>query len=201
MIEETLERIAVAIERVADLMDRTAAEELSDDLVNQIVPDTLGGLTPGSVGQVFTPPTGPTHHTGTFIAPPPPDADTMPGPGDPAELDTAKHRWDARIHSTARTKVKNTGEWKLLRGVDKNLVAAVFAEQAGAAPAVSPAPGPVLNGPPPMTIADFVVKVTSAGYTMETMQPFLTAHGITALPLLVKQPELIPIIAGEMGVL
>lgn len=261
MIEETLDRIAVALERVADLMDRSATEECFR--VNEELSNTHGGLSPNapewprplvvqnylpdqpapinigpaapypdviiplSTGPAHQPaddlnpmhfntpyqgtPTGPAHHTGTFIAPPPPDADTMPGPGDPAEPDSAGHRWDARIHSAARTKVKNTGEWKLLRGVDKGLVAAVFAEQsvspsyaespATPGPAANPAAGPVTGQAPTLTMKDFVTKVTGAGYTIETMQPFLAGHGIAGLPFLTKSPELIPVILAEMGLM
>jgi len=235
MIETVLDRIAVALEKLAN---PPRFIQCGEELTGQLVPDTLSGLTPGiytnsvpdtpAVGGANIGPStidgshnivpaapgggGPAHHTGTFIAPPPADDDT---PDDGAELDSAGRRWDARIHSTARTKVKNTGEWKLLRGVDKALVAAVFAEQVGAAPTAPPNPTPTPTqtiAPPPAgavaqpvptapTMKDFVTKVVAAGYTMETMQPFLAAHGIPALPSLVKSPELIPVILAEMGVM
>jgi len=259
MIEDQLDRIAVAIERVANLMDRSVAEEHFGvgELTSQLVPDTLGGLTPGiytnsvppnhidipaADARMFAPPAplvpagiddavarvmgdGPVHHTGAFIAPP---------PGDGGELDSAGHRWDARIHMDAKTKLKKTGEWKLKREIDKDLVAAVFAEQVAAPTAppnptpsptqtIAPPPAGVVTQPvppapplaavgttaPPLaavgttapTMKDFVTKVFAAGYRMETMQPFLAAHGITALPSLVKSPELIPVILAEMGVM
>lgn len=219
MIEETLDRIAVALERVAVVLESwpTAMAPLRPptDPIHQPADD----LTPMHFNTPYQgTPAGPARHTGTFIAPPPANTPEDNTPDDGTKLDTAKHWWDARIHLTARTKVKNTGEWKLLRGVDKALVAAVFAEQEKEAAAgeitgvyapgpsaagmpAPPTPGPVTGQAPVLTMKDFVTKVTGAGYTIETMQPFLAAHSIAGLPFLTKSPELIPVILAEMGLM
>lgn len=61
------------------------------------------------------------------------------------EIDSEGLPWDARIHTVKKTKNK-TGDWKLMRGSDKDLVAKVKAELKAAmsnltsTPVVSPAP-------------------------------------------------------------
>ena len=78
-----------------------------------------------------------------------------PGPAVAAELDSRGYPWDGRIHASNRSQtIKN--EWKLKRGVDKNLVVACEAQNkpgnasttAGtAAPAAAPLP--TASAPPP----------------------------------------------------
>ena len=174
--------------------------------------DTMGGSVP--------------KHSGTFIAPPPddtappaiiPDTHTVPDAG---PLDKAGYPWDARIHAGTKTKVMKTGEWKLIKKINETspgLVAQVRAEwdarKAGQLSAsavdqsatINPPPATGTTGPPPTnegpTLAKFVLALGAAGYDATGVAPFLAKHGILALPQLSKQPELIPTIAAEMGII
>lgn len=55
-------------------------------------------------------------------------ADLLTQPAVSAEVDSAGVRWDARIHSSTKTKVAN-GEWRARKGADPVLVEQVLAEQ------------------------------------------------------------------------
>jgi hypothetical protein len=90
------------------------------------------------------------------IPPAPPAIPPAPGAAlTPVERDTAGVPYDARIHNKSRTK-KQDGTWKLAKGIDSAVVAAVLAEIKGApaAPLVPAAPAapsapPVPPPPPP----------------------------------------------------
>lgn len=75
------------------------------------------------------------------------DTDDQPSNGE--GLDSAGLPWDKRIHSGAKTKIKKTGTWKPLRGVDSALVAQVEAElRQNMAPEVpDPKPSAQLDAP------------------------------------------------------
>lgn len=67
---------------------------------------------------------------------------------DDIELDSAGMPWDARIHASTKTKVKD-GTWKKMRGVDEDLVAEVEAELAAAPePEVEPTEEPAVETEP-----------------------------------------------------
>lgn len=55
-------------------------------------------------------------------------ADLLANPATVTEVDSAGVRWDARIHSSTKTKVAN-GEWRARKGADPALVEQVLAEQ------------------------------------------------------------------------
>ena len=50
------------------------------------------------------------------------------GSGVAVEVDAFGRPWDARIHSSAKSRLAKTNGWKLIRGIDKALVASVEAE-------------------------------------------------------------------------
>lgn len=57
-----------------------------------------------------------------------------------AELDSEGLPWDGRIHSSSKKKLVENGRWKLIRGVDKDLVETVKSELRAALSAPTPAP-------------------------------------------------------------
>lgn len=88
-------------------------------------------------------------------APPPQPSVTTTGPAvtaptaspsDPVTLDAAGLPWDARIHSSGKTTVKD-GTWRAKGGVGADTVAAVTAELRQLYPA--PASTPAVTAPPP----------------------------------------------------
>lgn len=112
---------------------------VSDDDV-EVEIDDEGNI--ASVAAVVTLPAAPpppaappgvgSHHVPAAVPQP-------PGPAVAAELDSRGLPWDGRIHASNRAQsIKK--EWKLKRGVDKNLVAAVEAQnKPGNAPTAAPA--------------------------------------------------------------
>lgn len=63
----------------------------------------------------------------------------------PLEFDSAGVPWDARIHQVTKGKKKTEGTWKLKKGLDASIAAAVLAE-------ISPKPGAVAPVVPPVTV-------------------------------------------------
>lgn len=61
------------------------------------------------------------------------------------EFDSAGVPWDARIHQVTKGKKKTEGTWKLKKGLDASIAAAVLAE-------ISPKPGAVAPVVPPVTV-------------------------------------------------
>ena len=108
------------------------------------------------------------------------------------ELDNRGLPWDARIHASTRTKCK-TGEWKNLKGVDKNVLATVEAELRavmGAPHAATPPTPPVVLAatPPP----EGTPVVLPAGPTGPTPPP---APAPTGTPS--SFPEFLQIITAK----
>lgn len=115
------------------------------------------------------------------------------------ELDAAGMPWDERIHSSAKSKVKD-GTWKLRRGVEDHEVQAVKAEYRGGVPEKQPAPvehvAPAAT-PAPMpnivTREQITVKITqgmAAGKFMpQQVQQLLSANGITEMSQLAFSPD------------
>lgn len=108
------------------------------------------------------------------------------GPTSGVELDGVGHPWDARIHTVRKTKTVK-GVWKLMRGIDKDLVAKIQTEANSGVQAVpstpvltaplsvpqvvEPAPVPlVINTPPltPVTPPPTPLMNTNGGHTLET---------------------------------
>jgi len=85
------------------------------------------------------PPPPPTAGTAAPASPPAPPAPSAAGVSTVAsvELDAAQMPWDARIHQKSRNKMKN-GCWKVIKGLDKNILAAVTAELAASKGASAP---------------------------------------------------------------
>jgi len=197
MIEEQLDRII-------ELLEILTGSPAIDTEGPEIFPTCLdsGGLTPPiqnpappPVAQIVPAPGQPQHHTGTYIAPPPaadiapPAAQSLPA-GPPPELDSTGYPWDARIHAGTKTKVLKTNEWKLARGVDKDLVAQVRAEWDNVTKGVATPP----TAPPPAAQA-----LPAGPPTNDEILP--AGPPYQPLPQLAKQPELIPVIAAEMGIM
>lgn len=115
------------------------------------------------------------------------------------ELDAAGLPWDERIHSSAKSKVRD-GTWKLKRGVEDHEVQAVKAEYRGGVPEKQPAPvehvAPAAT-PTPMpnvvTREQITVKITqgmAAGKFMpQQVQQLLSANGITEMSQLAFSPD------------
>lgn len=91
---------------------------------------------------------------------------TLPPPLPPAdtdsaiELDSEGFPWDGRIHSSAKTKVQRTGEWKLIRGKDPTVVEAIKQELSGGCGTLPPTP-PL---PPSPATATAEYEATVTGY-------------------------------------
>jgi hypothetical protein len=92
-------------------------------------------------------------------------ADLLTPPAVSADVDSAGVRWDARIHSSTKTKVAN-GEWRARKGADPALVEQVLAEQKQlaalpAAPAVPVAAPAVPVAAPAVPVAAPAVPVAA----------------------------------------
>lgn len=144
-------------------------------------------------------------------------ADTPPPPPPPAtttvELDSEGMPWDARIHTTARTKVAN-GTWKLARNTPNELVANVKAEYLGnvqspttsnvntaeqqVAPItdVPPPPPPTTTGDP---VRQFMSDIAKAGRMPSEINAALQKHGVQTLQLIRNYADKIPAIRLELG--
>ncbi len=150
------------------------------------------------------------------VPPPPPPATTK------VELDSEGMPWDARIHTTARTKVAN-GTWKLARNTPQELVTSVKSEYLGNVPpppSMSPttsnvntvaqqvAPiGDVPPPPPPPSTDEpardpvrvFMSDIAKAGRMPSEINAALQKHGVQTLQLIRNFPEKIPDIRLELG--
>lgn len=144
--------------------------------------------------------------------PPPPPATTNP------ELDSEGMPWDARIHTTARTKIAN-GTWKLARNTPAELVASVKAEYLGngtsamtnnvttAEQPVAPI-GDVPPPPPPPSATDvpavdpvrvFMSDIAKSGKMPSEINTALQRHGVQTLQLIRDNADKIPAIRLELG--
>jgi hypothetical protein len=117
-------------------------------------------------------------------APDPPPAPPAP-PAEAPKLDADGCPWDERIHSKGKTILKETGLWRLKRGIDLAVVDAVKAELVGTPPPAPPAP-PVSTGLPPMPeppidYPQLVAKMRDAGLSMEQMNALAVAHGLESI--------------------
>jgi len=133
------------------------------------------------------------------------------------ELDSEGLPWDARIHSSGAGKLAKTGCWKRKRNIDPITIANVEAElrqkydsPAPAAPLVNhPAlpPTPSTTHVPPAPAAPEAITqlpqlmkyITGNEIQLDVIMPILANHGLKGMPELAMKPELIPVIAKELG--
>ena len=157
----------------------------------------------------------------TSVTPPPPSAPEFPRPEHAdtvaADLDKNGLPWDERIHSKAKGKdVK--GNWKYLRGVDRDvLVPQVEAELRAMmgedtpepvteAPAATPQP-PVTPSAPATTapsasvttFAQLVTGITTNQIPEERVNAVIANVGLSNFALLGARADLIPTVAGHLG--
>lgn len=127
------------------------------------------------------PPAPPAPPAPVIIPPAPPAIPPAPGaPLTAAERDTAGVPYDARIHNKSRTK-KQDGSWKLAKGIDPAVVAAVLAEIRGPLGIpVAPAVG--------MTTPSVTGVVSSAGTMVPPAPPVPPAPSASAAPLAAIPP-------------
>ena len=127
------------------------------------------------------------------------------GSGVAVEVDAFGRPWDARIHSSAKSRLAKTNGWKLIRGIDKALVASVEAELDLAkmnAQAVAAAPAVAQAGP--ITFAVLMGRAqtgkTSGEITPTALAEASARHGVAQPPMLgiAANAHLIPIIYSEL---
>jgi len=102
-------------------------------------------------------------------------------------LDAKGREWDARIHSYAKSFVKD-GTWKYKKGVDAKLVDEIEGN------VTVPPPPPVsdVNTTTFPQLLDMVTSAMAAGnLTQAELTEVLNSVGVTALPLLMGKPDLI----------
>jgi len=178
---------------IADLPGVTVMKAVGDVVVGA---DTTGTQAPPPPGATDIP---------AADAPPPPTTDTAQA----AELDKEGIPWDSRIHGKAQNKNKKDGTWRLIKGVDKELVATVKAELLAATPATTDTPAADTTAPPAptgdVTFGDLISKVTK--YTAKgrlspaIVNQILSTHGLTTIAELMQKPELIATVASEIDTL
>jgi hypothetical protein len=110
-------------------------------------------------------------------------------PATPSPVLDAKGRgWDARIHSSAKSFVKD-GTWKYKKGVDANLVDEIEGNLVNVQTIEQREPVSVSTFP---QLLDMVTSAMVAGNsTQAELTEALNSVGVTALPLLMGKPELI----------
>ena len=131
-------------------------------------------------------------------APPAAPVTTAPPVTPSVELDSDGYPWDRRIHSGAKTKVKD-GTWKKLRNLDPGLIEDVQAEleQSRAAPALlSSADAKPMTFPEIMTVlSDAIAKgLIVRDQVNEIIVPF----GLPSFAMLSTRPDLIPSVYGRL---
>lgn len=152
------------------------------------------------------------------IPPSPPAAPVAPTTD--MDLDANGLPWDERIHASSKTQdVK--GNWKYKRGVDRDVlvpqVEAELRESMGAIPEpetgagnVPPNPAEAATPPPPAvtnvtpstsvtTFAQLVTGITANSIPEDKVSAALAAVGLQNFALLGARPDLIPEVAGQLG--
>lgn len=123
------------------------------------------------------------------------------------EIDSAGLPWDDRIHASSKAFLSKGGGWKKKRGVDPAIVAQVEAELKTTLMPVptntAPAPVEILPAPPATseitTFAQLMSEITSNQLDPDTVLTVVQKHGLTGMGLLAARPDLIPVIAKELG--
>jgi len=173
-----------------------------------------GTSTPiADAGNVPPPPSGDVPPPPTNDAPPPPP----PGATPPVELDADGYPWDARIHSSGKTKYAkkgpngNAGTWKLKKGVDADTITDVRAEYVPATEAADAPDAPAdttddsvnaaldaLEGMvPTITYASVCQRITANLAPNGKLDPMamgamLGGFGLTGLADLANRADLLP---------
>jgi hypothetical protein len=137
------------------------------------------------------------------------------------DLDINGIPWDERIHASTKTKTVG-GAWKNKRGVDKDLVLQItneLKESMGAIPEpetgavnVPPAPAEATTVTPPAppaapaaasasvtTFAQLITAITAKDIDEIRVNAVLANVGVNSLPLLGARPDLVPAVAGHLG--
>jgi hypothetical protein len=124
-------------------------------------------------------------------------------------LDTEGIPWDGRIHSTKKTKCAD-GTWKLIRGVDKSLVAElkpilkkaseeVVAKDTGAPPMPPPVP------PTPITFQQLVAKIapllSDGTLQQDKLKEIVQKHGVPEFTVLATRSDLLLPVATDIEAL
>jgi len=155
------------------------------------------------------------------VAPPPPalvpsppsaEAPDAPAEGDtpPVDLDADGMPWDARIHSSGKTRYKKKGPngnadtWVLKKGVDRALVEQVRAETPAAEAELTPDDAlAALEAMQPVTYASVCQRITSNLAPKGKLDPMamgalLGGLGLTGLPDLAAKPQLLPQVNAKL---
>lgn len=96
-------------------------------------------------------------------------------PTNGVEVDTEGHPYDVRIHSAGKSKIAN-GTWKLKKGVDKDLVVQINAQNKTLM--ATPLPGT----PPAVTITAVTPGAATESPLVATLPPLVTMPVLAALP-------------------
>lgn len=128
------------------------------------------------------------------------------GAGDTSKVDSKGVMWDERIHSETRNQ-NNDGTWRLRRGVDKDLVAQVLAEQNGDAPAVpaddeqappppveeteDEAPPPPADDAPSYQAKDVIKFITDNKIPADQVNAIVEGYGLKRAADLFGKPQLV----------
>jgi hypothetical protein len=165
------------------------------------------------------------------FAPPPPVAETPapPAPVETEDLDANGLPWDARIHAATKT-IDAKGNWKYLRGVDRDVLVPeveaelrAYVDNADAMGIMNPATGKVIEETPETvaptgmptppappapaatpstsvtTFAQLVTGITSKSIPEDKVSAALAAVGLQNFALLGARADLIPTVAGHLG--
>lgn len=121
------------------------------------------------------------------------------------ELDSKGIPWDARIHSRNKTRIL-TGEWKLSRGVDPNLVAKVTQELQNLMTMPFPLKGAGVPLPPivqpEITYDGLILKITNlineGALTIDRVNAIFAGCGIVDIPSAANRPDLLPMLSNAI---
>jgi hypothetical protein len=134
----------------------------------------------------------------------------MPNPFGNKELDVHGLPWDNRIHARTKTKTAD-GAWKLMRGVEQDLVKQIESQLRGAlnAPSAPPITPVVQSTPvhiptPPAEVdtssawftamAKITAVVKDGQMTHGQVMAIVKSMGLESVPLIAQRPDLIPAI-------
>ena len=185
------------------------AEAIDPSVTDEAVDKHLESLQATTPATEQTPPPPPA----TEQTPPPPPATAQAR----AAVDSEGLPWDARIHSSGKTKLKKDNTWKLKKGIPEQEVVAVKEElraAMGVTTEQTPPPPPATDSeqaatpppppPPPtattVTFAEVMPKITAAGVTQEQIMAASAAFGLNNLLELSQKPELIPQVLTALGI-
>ena len=97
--------------------------------------------------------------------------------------------WDPNLHSAGKTKTAD-GKWRKRRNntdesnVEQSLI-------------IPPPPPADLSA---ITFSDFINRVIASKIDKDDVVASCVRHGVASVPLLVSKPDLLPLIANELGI-